>query len=209
MRFYRLIGVALAAAIMFTGRPLAGRSEQAPRRALRRIAVRRAALPPDRPGVDVRPDRRPRGLRSQSVALLRRHRARRRVEDHEQRDDVRGAVPGPGPDVDRRRDDLAVQPRSRLGRHRRVEQPPEHVVGRRRLQVDRRRQDLHQHGSARVAPHQSHRHRSAATTTSCSWPQPAACGGPAAIAASTRPPTAAAPGSRSSRSTTTPARTTW
>ncbi len=28
MRFYRLIGVALAAAIMFTGRPLAGRSEQ-------------------------------------------------------------------------------------------------------------------------------------------------------------------------------------
>ena len=29
MRFYRLIGVALAAAIMFTGRPLAGRSEQA------------------------------------------------------------------------------------------------------------------------------------------------------------------------------------
>jgi photosystem II stability/assembly factor-like uncharacterized protein len=29
MKFYRLIGVALAAAIMFTGRPLAGRSEQA------------------------------------------------------------------------------------------------------------------------------------------------------------------------------------
>ena len=28
MRFYRLIGVALAAAIMFTGRPIAGRSEQ-------------------------------------------------------------------------------------------------------------------------------------------------------------------------------------
>ena len=29
MKFYRLIGVALAAAIVFTGRPLAGRSEQA------------------------------------------------------------------------------------------------------------------------------------------------------------------------------------
>ena len=47
-----------------------------------------------------------------------------------------------------------------------------------------------------------------ATTTSCSWPRPAACGVRAAIAASTRRPTAAGRGSRCSRSTTTPARTT-
>ena len=58
---------------------------------------------PDRPGIDVGPHRRPRGLRSQPVDLLRRHRARRRLENHQQRHDVRGAVPGPGPDVDRRR----------------------------------------------------------------------------------------------------------
>ncbi len=37
-----------------------------------------------------------------------------------------------------------------LGRHRRVEQPSEHRLGRRRLQVDRRRQDLHQHGASRL-----------------------------------------------------------
>ena len=50
--------------------------------------------------------------------------------------------------------DIAVsaeQPRPRLGRHRRIEQPPEHVVGRRRLQVHRRRQDLHVHGASHVA----------------------------------------------------------
>ena len=45
-----------------------------------------------------------------------------------------------------------TQPGSGLGRHRRVEQPAEHVVGRRRLQVDRRRQDLRQHGPAHL-PH--------------------------------------------------------
>ena len=47
-----------------------------------------------------------------------------------------------------------------------------------------------------------------ATTTSCSSRRPAACGARAASAASTRRPTAARPGSRCSRSTTTPARTT-
>ena len=42
-------------------------------------------------------------------------------------------------DVDRRHRRRAVEPRRRLGRHRRGEQPSELVVGRRRLQVDRRR----------------------------------------------------------------------
>ena len=37
---------------------------------------------------------------------------------------------------------VAVEPERRLGRNRRGEQPPELVVGRRRLQVDRRRADL-------------------------------------------------------------------
>ena len=59
-------------------------------------------------------------------------------------------------DVDR----LAVQPRLALGRHGRIEQPPEHVVGRRRVEVDRRRQDLPAHGLARLQAHQPHPHRS-------------------------------------------------
>ena len=91
------------------------------------------------------PHFRHRRLRRQHQYLVRRHRARRRVEDREQRDDVRAAVPGSGSHVDRRHRRVAEQSRPRLRRHRRVEQPPEHVVGRRHLQVDRRRQDLHQH----------------------------------------------------------------
>jgi len=47
-----------------------------------------------------------------------------------------------------------------------------------------------------------------ATTTSCSWRPPGACGALAASAASIAPPTAARPGRRCSRSTMTPARTT-
>ncbi len=43
--------------------------------------------------------------------------------------------------VDRRHRHRAVEPRHRLRRHRRAEQPPELVVRRRRLQVHRRRQD--------------------------------------------------------------------
>ena len=71
------------------------------------------------------------------------------------------AVPGRGADVDRRRRRVAEQSRSGVGRDRRVEQPPEHVVGRRRLQVHRRRQDVDEHGARRLAAHQPHRHRSA------------------------------------------------
>ena len=50
------------------------------------------------------------------------------------------------PDVDRRRRRVADESRPRVGRHRRRQQPPEHVVGRRHLQVDRRRQDVPAHG---------------------------------------------------------------
>ena len=39
-------------------------------------------------------------------------------------------------------DGLAVESGPRLGRHRRIEQPAEHLLGGRRLQVHRRRQDL-------------------------------------------------------------------
>ena len=60
--------------------------------------------------------------------------------------------------------DVAVSPSnpdSGLGRHGRIEQPAEHVVGRRRLQVDRRREDLDEHGAPHLPPRQPHRHRPA------------------------------------------------
>ena len=196
MKQFRLFAAGLAAALAFGGPSLIGRAFQSAGAPPRR-PVRRPALPLDRSGGDVRPHRRPRGLRGEPGDLVRRHRARRRVEDHEQRHDVRGAVPGPGTDVDRRRRRLAEQSGPRLGRHRRVEQPPEHVVGRRRLQVDRRRQDLQQHGPQDLAATSTasssiranndivlrRRDRSAVRTR-------------AASAASTRRPTAARPGSR-------------
>ena len=69
-------------------------------------------------------------------------------------------LPAPGSDVDWRRHGVAARSESRLGRHRRVEQPAERVVGRRRLQVDRRRPEVGSHGAAGVAPHQPHRDRS-------------------------------------------------
>ena len=139
---------------------------------------------------------RPRRLRGQPRHLLRRHGSRRRVEDRQQRHDVRGAVPGPGPDVHRRRRRLAVEPGPGLGRHRRVQQPPEHVVGRRRLQVHRRRQDLHQHGAAHLPPHQPRRHRSPRQQRGLRRGDRQPVGRRAASAASTRRPTAARRGSR-------------
>ena len=51
--------------------------------------------------------------------------------------------------VDRRHRDRAVRSEHHLGGHGRAEQPPELVVGRRRLQVGRRRRDLDAHGAAR------------------------------------------------------------
>ena len=106
------------------------------------------------------------------------------------------AVPGPGADVDRRHRRVAEQSRSRLRRHRRVEQPPEHVVGRRHLQVDRRRQDLHEHRPQDLEPHQPHRHRPARQRRRAGSRRPGRSSAPAASAASSRRPTAARPGSR-------------
>ena len=123
--------------------------------------VRLAALPIHRPSLDVGPHLRPGRLRTQPGHLLRRHRSRRRLEDGQQRHHLRGAAPGPGADGDWRRRRVAVESGSGLGRHRRGEQPPEHVVGTRRLQIGRRRQDLDQHGTPHVAPHQPRAHRPA------------------------------------------------
>ena len=80
------------------------------------------------------------------VDLLRRHRARRRLENHQQRHDVRGAVPGPGADVDRRRRVSQNNPDLVWVGTGESNNRQSTSLGRRRLQVDRRRQDLHQHG---------------------------------------------------------------
>ena len=129
-------------------RPLSLRSSAASgggTRSRPRPSTRAARQPPlaqHRPGQHRRTHRR---LRRRARARparrdLRRDRERRRVQEHE---------PGHVVDADlrsRRRDDVdrrhrrrAVEPEHRLGRHRRSEQPAELVVGRRRLQVDRRR----------------------------------------------------------------------
>ena len=72
--------------------------------------------------------------------------------------------------VDRRRRRRALRSERRLRRHR---QPVRLVVHDRqgRLQVDRRRPDLDEHRSARLALHRRHRRRSAQRRTTCSSPR--------------------------------------
>ena len=59
--------------------------------------------------------------------------------------------------------DIAINPerrQHRVGRQRREQQPPERLVGQRRLQVDRRRQDLEAHGPRHLEAHRAHHRRS-------------------------------------------------
>ena len=67
------------------------------------------------------------------------------------RPDVAGGVRPGGLDEHRRAGRRAVQPGHRLGRHRRVEHLPQLVLGRRRLQVHRQREDVAAHGPDRHA----------------------------------------------------------
>src|SRR3954469_13903356 len=116
-------------------RPVAARPRPIPAPGGAARAVRQHALAADRPRLDVGTHLRHRRLRAEHQYLVRRHGARRRVEDRQQRYDLRAAAAGPGTHVDRRPRRVAEQPGPRLRRQRWVEQPPEHVVGRRRLQV--------------------------------------------------------------------------
>jgi len=67
----------------------------------------------------------------------------------------------------RRHRGRAGQPGHRLGGDRRAEQPPELVVRRRDLQVDRRREDVHEHGPQGHAEHRAGRDRPEGPGTSC------------------------------------------
>ena len=70
------------------------------------------------------------------------------------------------------------------------------VDRRRHLQIDRRRRDLDEHGSAAFRAHHEDHRRSDATATPSTPACPASCGATAPIAASTKRPTAARPGRR-------------
>ena len=97
----------------------------------------------------------------------------------------------------RRRGRRAVEPGHRLGRHRRVEHLPQLVHRRRRLQVDRRREDVAAHGPRRHADDRPHRHPSDRSRTSSTSRPPARSGRTTRCAACSRRPTAARRGRRS------------
>ena len=149
-------------------------------------------VPQHRPRHDGRPHRRSRGPRIESGRVLRRHRHRRVVEDHQQRHHVGRALRrSRRRRVDRRHRHQPERRQHGVGRQRREQQPPERLVGQRRLQVHRRRPDLEAHGPRR--PRSTSRASSSipSITTWSTWRRSAACGAAAASAASTRRPTAA------------------
>ena len=88
--------------------------------------------------------------------------------------------------------DQSVEPGPRVAGHRRGQQPAEHVVGRRRLQIDRRRRRRSPTWAWRTRTTSTASRSTRSTTTSCSWPRRAASSARAATAACTRPPTAGA-----------------
>ena len=130
------------------------------------------------PAVVRRPHRRRRGGRAKAVDHLRRRRVGRHLQDGQQRHDLEAGVRRAMADValDRRHRDRAVGSEHRLGRHRRAEQPPELVVGRRRLQVARRRQDLAHMGLQRHASHRPRRHPSDQSRHRVTSPRSVICG---------------------------------
>ena len=97
-------------------------------------------------------------------------------------------------------------PNDRLGRHRRGQQPPEFVMGRRRLQIGRWRRLLAEGRTRRHPAHRPHRDPSRPTPTSSTSPPSDISGDPTPSAASSRPPTAGRPGRRCCTATSTPAR---
>ncbi len=107
----------------------------------------------DRPGRHGRTRGRHRRRREQSLDLLRGLRNRRHLEDRQQRHHVDAnlrRVPGR---LHRRHRAGTVEPQHHLRRHGRAQQPSELVVRRRRLQVQRRREEVRVRGTERNAVH--------------------------------------------------------
>ncbi len=130
------------------------------RRRPHRAGIREVAFPIDRTGYHVGTYFRFRRVRKGSGDLLRRDRARRRLEDHERRVGFPADLRRRRHDVDRLRDGVTIESRSGVGRHRRSEQPPDDVVRRRRLQEHRRRQVVPEDGPRAIAARGAHRDRS-------------------------------------------------
>ncbi len=168
------------------------------------VAVRR----PDqhqRPG-DRRRRRRPQGPELHDLRGLG---LRRRLEDGERGHDLDAHLREHGHGGRRRHRPGALRPEHRLGRDRRAQHLPQLPGRRRRLQVGRRRQDLGAHGPGRHQHHLPHRRPPRRIPTSSTSRPAATSGRRTPTAASTRRPTAARPGPRSSSSTTRPGPTTW
>ena len=81
----------------------------------------------------------------------------RRLEDRRRRRDLAGDLRASAVHEHRRHRRRAVEPRHRLGRHRRGQPVPRLDARRRHLQVDRRRPDVHAHGPDRHADDRPHR----------------------------------------------------
>ena len=77
---------------------------------------------------------------------LRRRRERRRLEVGQRRHDLQAGVRQAAGAVDRRGHDRSEESEGRLGRHRRGVDAQQRLDRRRRLQVDRRRRELDEHG---------------------------------------------------------------
>ena len=123
------------------------------RRTGRRRSLRGTLGPDHRPCHHERPDR---GSGRGGVGrprLLRGLRHRRRVEDHERGGHLRSRLPGPGHPFGGRRGGPPTGHQRGVGGDGRAGQPPVLVLGRRRLQVHRRRRELAEHGPPGLPAH--------------------------------------------------------
>jgi hypothetical protein len=106
---------------------------------------------------DGRTHRRLRRGREQPEHGVRGHGLGRRLEDHQQWHNLGARVRQRRCIDDRRHRPCAFRSFGGVGRHRRAEQPAELVVGRWRVQVAGRREDLANDGTGRHASHRPHR----------------------------------------------------
>ena len=97
-----------------------------------------------------------RRARKRLRARHRRQRVGRRVQVDQRRRHLDADLRQLRRRVDRRRRDQPEESRHHLGRHRRGMRAQLGGVGRRHLQVDRRRQDLHAHGAEGLVQHRHH-----------------------------------------------------
>ncbi len=169
------------------------------------VRSRRAAPAQHRSRHDVGARRRHGRGRVRSLHDLRRLLDRRRLPHDRQRRHLEAGVRTRGGAFGGRHRGVPARPEHHLGGHRRARQPAERGLGRRRLQVHRRRPHLDQRRPARPASTSAASCCIPPAPTSLTWRRRARCGARAASADSTSRATAARPGRARCTSTTTPA----